>query len=88
MKIKLSTLITKDGITIRREKMLEVTNVTGLIRCVMLDEATEEKVVLDDAARALKFPKKELKKKLIAAILEALEPIDIEAEISVEYISC
>ena len=82
MKITLRTNIEENGITTKREKTLEVANVAGLVRCLMLKENADEKALLDDAAKALKFPRRELRAQLIAGILRALEPIEIENEIT------
>ena len=85
MQIKLSTNIEEYGITTKREKTLEVANVAGLVRCVLLKENADEKAMLDDAAKALKFPRRELKSQLIAGILAALAPIEIEDAITCEW---
>ena len=82
MIIKLKTTTNENGVNVVREKTLEVANVAGLVRCLMLKENADEKALLDDAAKALKFPRRELRAQLIAGILRALEPIEIENEIT------
>lgn len=85
MQIILKTTINENGIATKREKTLEVANVAGLVRCLMLKENAEEKAMLDDAARALKFPKKALKEQLIAGILAVLMPLEIEEDVTCEW---
>ena len=85
MQIRLKTTIEENGVKNTREKTLEVANVAGLVRCIMLKENADEKAMLDGAARALKFPRKELRAQLIAGILHALEPLEIEEDLCCEW---